>query len=1128
MNIINVDISFEKQTCITTGNTLITGDYNSTKLIFNFDKLEGRKVFEMISPDNKLVFSDEIQNNEVILTRNDAENNSCSIFNKEGYYTFEVSLYGENSKLTSMYGRLYVEKEKVNIDGELVEVYLPIFDKLLKNVENSLKEMESAKEKVVIANEEAKNIINDFNNNVDDTINKINKIHDDTAVIVIDIDNKLTEYNKNASEKLSVYNTNASEKLSFYNTNVANHIKTFNDNAKDKLDLYNQNDTTKTAAFNDNATNKTTAFNSNANSKTETYNNNHNEKLNTYNTNVANKTTEFNTNANTKIEEFNSVVTNLIVVPELRNGSVGNPYNSNAVAMRYVIPTNGAKVLRIKLNVDLPENYYYHIMAKTYNTSGIISNNASYQIKEYDPLFTGTDNYYYFHIPDGVKGFACGLSEKNNDGDYNPLRITSLNSNAIEITYIYSDVDTEKLLITPALRNGSVGNAANANAVAMRYVIPTNGAKVLRIKLNVDLPENYYYHIMAKTYNTSGIISNNASYQIKEYDPLFTGTDNYYYFHIPDGVKGFACGLSEKNNDGDYNPLRITSLNSNAIEITYIYSDVDTLELKNMVYPYLYDKYDNLFDGYLEDGSIDTTTGMNTGNVAFKRTDFIRVKQGKFYYDIYSGYINDLNHGFVRVYYYDENKNLVSTHNYTKSKGTYSENASPGSTLYFKAPRDGYARYICNKSQGENGKLCIIESDTEITKMSDMPSYSENLNIGHKEVRERFKDIDKKIEEINNTLNTPKYSPTDYAVQGGKELETTLISLQKAQPKSLSFSFITDLHFINGTESETILKNIGGVIKNISKNVSLPFNFFGGDNIAERSTHDLQIANADAFKDIINSYDISYGVAKGNHDDSSISGYDSTAGKYKVGYNISDLEYYYRLFKHNENIFNVKMDKNRDKLYYYVDFPSQQIRVICLNCIDIPYLDDGNGYLKYDGQHQYGYSNEQLNWVINKALNFDNVDNHDDWGVITIQHISDASGTSFNNDIVQEEHNGNVMLNIFKAFKNRTSYSFSRTDSDFNCDVSCDFTNAKQELICRISGHTHADKYEVIDDIIYISTMQSGTNGVGNGTASDGNIYTKTSGTVEETSFDIFTIDKDSRKIFTTRYGAGVDREFTY
>ena len=48
-NIINVDISFEKQTCITTGNTLITGDYNSTKRIIgkidnnSLDKIEEYK-----------------------------------------------------------------------------------------------------------------------------------------------------------------------------------------------------------------------------------------------------------------------------------------------------------------------------------------------------------------------------------------------------------------------------------------------------------------------------------------------------------------------------------------------------------------------------------------------------------------------------------------------------------------------------------------------------------------------------------------------------------------------------------------------------------------------------------------------------------------------------------------------------------------------------------------------------------------------------------------------------------------------------------------------------------------------------------------------------------------------------
>ena len=138
MNIINVKVNFEKGTCETTGINLVTGDYNSTKMIFNFDRDTGTKVFEMKSPSEQLVMVQEIQNNEVILYGLDEDENIASIFNEEGYYVFEISLYENESKLTSAKGKIKVKPEQVIVDGEVVEAYLPIFDQLLSQVNTAI------------------------------------------------------------------------------------------------------------------------------------------------------------------------------------------------------------------------------------------------------------------------------------------------------------------------------------------------------------------------------------------------------------------------------------------------------------------------------------------------------------------------------------------------------------------------------------------------------------------------------------------------------------------------------------------------------------------------------------------------------------------------------------------------------------------------------------------------------------------------------------------------------------------------------------------------------------------------------------------------------------------------------
>lgn len=146
MNIINVDINFTKGTLVLNGIDLITGDYASTEIDFTFDEEHstGRKVFEMKSPSEELVFVNEIVDNKIILAGKDENENNVSLFDEEGYYIFEISYYDGDSKLTSVFGKLPVAQEQVVIGDEIVEPYLPIFDELVQEVDIKIAEMESA------------------------------------------------------------------------------------------------------------------------------------------------------------------------------------------------------------------------------------------------------------------------------------------------------------------------------------------------------------------------------------------------------------------------------------------------------------------------------------------------------------------------------------------------------------------------------------------------------------------------------------------------------------------------------------------------------------------------------------------------------------------------------------------------------------------------------------------------------------------------------------------------------------------------------------------------------------------------------------------------------------------------
>ena len=143
MNVIKVNVNFKNRTIYKSGVDLTSGDYNSTKLEFKFDRKDGRKVFEMKDPNGDLVLLTDIINDEIELVGKDENGNNASLFKQEGKYIFEISLYDGDSKLTSAFDYIKVKQEQVDIGGKVITPYLPIFDELVNDVENIKKIIET-------------------------------------------------------------------------------------------------------------------------------------------------------------------------------------------------------------------------------------------------------------------------------------------------------------------------------------------------------------------------------------------------------------------------------------------------------------------------------------------------------------------------------------------------------------------------------------------------------------------------------------------------------------------------------------------------------------------------------------------------------------------------------------------------------------------------------------------------------------------------------------------------------------------------------------------------------------------------------------------------------------------------
>ena len=209
------------------------------------------------------------------------------------------------------------------------------------------------------------------------------------------------------------------------------------------------------------------------------------------------------------------------------------------------------------------------------------------------------------------------------------------------------------------------------------------------------------------------------------------------------------------------------------------------------------------------------------------------------------------------------------------------------------------------------------------------------------------------------------------------------------------------------------------------------------------------------------------------------------------------------------------------KPYYYVDYPQTKIRCIFLATPD-----------EIDGNIVFGYSDRELTWIANVALNVE-----DGWDVLFFAHMApfftwylhyyqgnDGSG------IV----NHKKFENICKAFNNHTIY----TDDDINVD----FSGSTSQIRIYICGHAHGDstvasgesingKDEHGKDYVTINNMPcpvvtlaaatiNATSAMSNYNA---NAPSRTDRTVTQECWSTFVYRRDENKCYIIRFGAGED-----
>lgn len=337
--------------------------------------------------------------------------------------------------------------------------------------------------------------------------------------------------------------------------------------------------------------------------------------------------------------------------------------------------------------------------------------------------------------------------------------------------------------------------------------------------------------------------------------------------------------------------------------------------------------------------------------------------------------------------------------------------------------------------------------------------------------------------------DSPKDSIADYMMDDINEVSKRI----KANSNGLTFGYITDSH--NMSEHHK------GIVE-MSKNGVMEFILHGGDILEGETTYDSVLTFFETYQKEFYESKVPVYICRGNHDSDS-------------GSTISQEEwfnYLSRPFKKNDRVSNIN---ETSKGYYYVDFEDYKFRLVVTNSTML-----GLGEAT-DTHKRWGFNKEQLEWLLNEALDFSDKHTPSEWTTLVVGHHNTNQRYSFTTKAV----NGEVLEQILKSFKEGSNFS----DSTLN--INHDFTQQGQmKLIGYLFGHCHYDVLDLQSDLGYhmIATTCSLPQYIEPTPNEFCKSWERAKGTNQEYAWDIINIDLVNRLVKMYRVGAGVDREFNY
>lgn len=440
---------------------------------------------------------------------------------------------------------------------------------------------------------------------------------------------------------------------------------------------------------------------------------------------------------------------------------------------------------------------------------------------------------------------------------------------------------------------------------------------------------------------------------------------------------------------------------------------------------------------------------------------------------------------------------------------------------------DGYVyAYIAGADWMQMSKHTPQTVDTQLSDTSANAVQNKVVTAAINEVKEtantnaeKIIDLQNKVEGLNGgtsseVVTIPSYWETEVT---GK---TALVKeLQTAGGKDcVSFAWASDTHIPDNDRGSGDTANTGGRTNDIGKvmakmldNCEIPFAVITGD-VNTRASYSTEAGLVEAQASMPEHLAPLWGtdrllMALGNHDGA----YGDSSGYYKKQF---PPERMWQIFFRGQAL-DFRRVFSEDGLYYYVDNIPQKTRFIVLNShFAGEYRVDNNGFAVNNRFATSCYGQAQLDWLANVAL-----DMPEGYSAIITAHAPLNIGYTVDAEQI---------IGIINAYCNKTTFSGSYTagvNGWSNSTINVDFTNAKGDIIAFFAGHVHWDKVDTTTMARPIITIIAAGAPVNTHQMSEGEVAsTRTFGTATETSFDVVTINKATRKIYCVRVGGAADR----